>query len=264
VPAPPVTVRQIDAPSPPPSPLAYWTVDADAATLGLPDLGSVRVSATGVDVLAPDQQLRDATWARLGAWAVAQVRAAQGSSLIPGCVVARADKAVLITGLPRHGSTLLGLQLTRHGYGLVSDGHAVVDEDGRCLQADPWAVIDAQPAGRLFADYAPEYVRSGRERARVQPPAHADAELGVVINVRVKESLNGLAVSLHDSAKDGGRYRLQPVRSAVPRAPGPGHLPWTRLIAISRPSPSSLDELRPVSPIAMAERLAPLLDDLLA
>lgn len=243
--------------------MAPWNVDDTSVSLGIPGLGSIRVSRTYVSIEGPDSAAREATWARLGNWATVQFYAARGLAVLPGCAIGRDGKAVVVTGLPRHGATLLGLQLTRHGWALISDGLVALDSSGACQSTGPWATVDAEPARHLFPDYPQEAYRSGRDRCRVRAPDHGDAPFCAIVNVRVKESLNALAVATYCDPADAGRYRPEPVSSAVPQADAVPGIPWRPVVTIARPVPTTLAEMQAISPIAMAERLAPLLAGLL-
>ncbi len=257
--APPIPVTFDNAPPPPPSPMAFWQVDATSVTIGLPGLGSITTSLDALVVRAADASSQAATWARLGEWATAQFYAAHGFRVVPGCVVARDGHATIITGPRRTGATLLGLQLTRHGWGLVSDGLAIVDGSGTCRSTGEWATSDTQPAERLFPDYPREAWPSGRDRTRVGAPSRPDSVLTQVVHLRVRDSVRALTAVRSDAETDGVRASLIPLASRVPGATPPRPMPLTATVTVSRPVPRNLTDMQAVSPVAMADLLAPIL-----
>ena len=260
MPAPTIPIERAIVTAPAPAPMATWEVTAASVTLGLPELGAIRVSQAGIQILAPDEGAQDATWARLGLWASAQFYSASGFRVLPGCVIGRFGIGVAITGPARHGATLLGLQMTRHGWGIISDGLVILDESGRCRTTDSWATADSTPLGRLFPDYPTASFGSGRDRLRVSPPLHASAPLTAVVRMQVKQSLAALFVGDLTMSSTDPWSSLIGLESVLPNsipAPVP---PMVRHLSVRRPMPSTLAELEQVSPIAIAEQLARLLD----
>ena len=260
MPAPAIPVEREIVAAPAPSPMATWEVDAASVTLGLPELGAIRVNRAGIQILAPDQDAQEATWARLGLWATAQFYSANGFRVLPGCVIGRFGTGVAITGPARHGATLLGLQMTRHGWGIISDGLVVLDDAGRCRSTDSWATADSTPLGRLFPDYPTASFGSGRDRLRISPPLHPSAPLGIVVRMQVKQSLPALFVGDLTMSDTDPWSSLIGFESVLPNSIPASVPPMVRHLSVRRPVPSTLAELEQVSPIAIADQLARLLD----
>ena len=252
-------VTEVQAPIPPPSPVAYWNVDSTSVTLGLPGLGAVKVSGHGITVLAPDAHARNDVWTRLRHWATGQYFAAQGFRVLPGCVVARHGLSVAITGPPRRGATALGLQMTRRGWGLVSDGVVVIDSAGTCRALHPTATLDAQPAELLFGDYPQEPASSGRDRRIVSAPSHGDARLAAIATIEVKDAAESLSIYQFEGSLGPREEWTTGILCSVPGTEAPAGVPAVPTIVLRRSIPRTVDELSQVAPPALAEKLDELL-----
>jgi len=243
------------APAPGAGPMPEFEASAERVALGLAGVGTVEVTRSRIAVAAPDQAAIDATWARLGAWARGQWWALHGHLVLPGAVVARDGRAVAIVGPSRVGSTVTALQLTRHGYGVVSDSYAVVTPEGSVVGSSPTCAIDTMVAERLFSDYAPTTLPSGRPRSAVTPPAHPGCELAAVVLLQVKEGCREVMVrSLSPGIGDVLAHRVMWLG-----APTVTPEPWSFSVpgwSFARKSPDTLDELERVGPPAMAEAIA--------
>jgi hypothetical protein len=255
-------IVEFEAARPEASPVALWLVDSSSVTLGIPELGTVTVSADRIIVRGPDAQAREAAWTRLRGWAIGQHFTAQGYRVLPGCVVARNGRAVALTGSTRSGASVLGLQLTRHGWGLVSDGVAVIDADGICRALHPRATLDRKPAESLFADYPQEKAASGRDRSVVHAPAHADARLSAIVPMQVKDALELLSINLIESRFVEEQEWMAGLVCSIPGSIAAVQMPEVLTIAVRRSNPRNLEELARVAPPALAGQLDAFLREL--
>jgi hypothetical protein len=248
-------VLEVELPSPQPSPVAYWNVGQDSVTLGIAELGAVQVHGDRISVLGPDDSARENVWTRLRYWAIGQYFAAQGYRVLFGCVVARNGRAVALTGSSRCGATMLGLQMTRWGWGIVSDGVIAIDSTGTCRALQPRATLDTEPAQKLFGDYPQEVAASGRDRRVVWAPEHGDAPLCAIVTMQVKDAVEPLSILRLDRVATDDRDWMTGVVSCIPAAPTAARLPEVPTIVVRRSRPRSLEELAQVSPPVMAEGL---------
>lgn len=256
--APPVSWRPHDAPGP--SPLAHWSNDADGLTLGLPGLGSIRVSADVVEVLAPDEQARARTWARIGDWATAQWAAAQGWFVVRGSVVARDNRAFAITGGVRCGASLVALVLSQRGWGLVSDGLVVIGPERTAVALGSEITVDPEPVAELAARLRLPLTEAGRPRVRIPVSGHPSAPLSGVVLLTRSFRAGGLTVTRpEDPAEAAVALRALAIRCGVTDTAPPSAplVPWWR---VHRPqAPTRPEEAAAASPGAIATALDPLL-----
>ncbi len=248
-------VVEVEVASPKPSPVAFWEVGPGSVTLGIPELGAVQVDAGRISVLGPDSSAREAAWTRLRYWAIGQYFGAQGFLVLTGCVVARDGRAVALTGSSRCGATVLGVQLTRWGWGLVSDGVIAIDSTGTCRALQPRATLDAAPAEMLFGDYPQEAAASGRDRRIVGAPGHGNAPLCAIATMQVKDAVEPVSIVHLDRTATEERDWMAEVVSCIPGAPAAARLPEVPTIVVRRSRPRSIDKFAQVSPPVLAERL---------
>lgn len=255
---PPVTWLTQHPPAP--AALAQWSNADGHLTLGLPGLGSVRVSREGLAVLGPDPTSRARTWARLGEWATAQWAVARGCFVVRGAVVARDDQAFAITGGVRCGASLLALVLGQRGWGLVSDGLAVIGPDLVALALEPEVTVDADSVRGLQSAPPAPVREAGRPRVRVRLPGHSGARVtGLVVLTRSHRATGLTVTAPADLDRAGDTLRATAIRCDLPGvtlAPPPVLPGWR----VHRPqAPADPAVAAASSPLAIATALEPLL-----
>lgn len=256
---PPVTWRSGAAPAA--SPLAWWerhdgepsAGSAGRVGLGLPGLGRVLVSDEGIEVVAPDAAERARTWDCLGEWALAQWWARHGHWVVRGSVIAREGGAVILTGGPRCGASLLALAMTSHGWSVVSDGVVAVDGDGMVRSSEPGVLMDAVAAARLAPDRVTP-LSTTRPRVRVQTVWHDDAPVVGLALLTKSQRVRRLSVTRLEDHEQLRRALLSlTVRPDLPAPPidPPSGLPCWR---VQRPEQLAADDPR-TTPGPMAAAL---------
>ena len=242
-------IRRKQSAAPEHGPLPYLDIGDEHVSLGLADCGTVTIRATGIDIGAPDDRRAEMTWARLGTWACGQWYAAQGFAVFPGACVAKAGKGVGIVGVSRVGASVTGLQLTRHGFGMVSDGIIVVRGDGSVVSREAGAAVDATVADVLFADYPHRPRPSGRPRTWVEAPAATPCELTTWVALTVRDWVEGVPVSpIQAGDPRVDRLRVSPLLKSrlAPSVPRRG---WS----LVRKPPLSVEDLHRSGPPAIAD-----------
>lgn len=180
-------VRVLEAAAPARGPLPFWEASPGEVTLGLADVGSIRVTPEMITVLAPDPDAARRTWDRVGTWAQGQWHAMAGELVLRGACVARDGRALAIVGAPRTGTSLTALQTFRHGFRLLRDGIVVIRDGVALAQDDPRGAIDREAAEVLFADLPCTPRATDRPRVDVEVPSAPDtpltsiAQLGIAL-----------------------------------------------------------------------------------
>jgi hypothetical protein len=244
-------VRALEAPAPVRAPLPLWEASPGEVTLGLANVGSIRVTPEVITVLAPDEEAVRRTWDRLGTWAQGQWHAMAGDLVLRGASVARDGRALAIVGAPRTGTSLTALQTIRHGFRLMRDGIVVIRDGVAIAQDDPRGAVDLEAAEVLFADLPCTPRGTERPRVDVEAPAATDTPLTSIallgislgrreITVRGIDPPYTQILSLAVQRLD----QTQPVHHRLPE----------RISArsFSRSVPVSMDDIRRQGPQAMA------------
>jgi len=246
VPLPEVPIELITGPAPFAAPIGLLEYDGGLIRLGVPKLGSVEVNAHGIRVIAPDAERIAQTWCALGAWAKSQWFMTRGLCAMRGTVVAKDGAALVLLGGFSVGVSVTAAQLTRHGWGIVSDGLVVIDAQGNALSSEPGEPtvrIDSIVAERLFADMPSRKIPSMRDRKEITLPGHGDAKVAYYVGMRIRESATGISVN---------RAILDP---GEPERP-PENLRWRPLLEVTRitepPAAPSFVGMRPI-PRTMAD-----------
>jgi hypothetical protein len=246
------------APLVPHDPLPLWRVTNEEVTLGLPGLGAVTVDVDGITTNAPDDLLRQQTWSRLGLWATGQWYALHGYLVLPGATVARDTEATAIVGASRAGSSVTAVQLTRHGYSIVSDGFTIITGEGIAVSHTPHAAIDSFVAENLFPDMPNTARASGAQRTNIIAPGHGDAPLRSFVLLREKAGLEHIQVhQINDWTAAIFRNRIV---SPVLQAPTPPTSLLARMAdlpawRVTRSYPESMDDAKHFAPPALALRI---------
>jgi hypothetical protein len=244
-------------PAPPPGPIAGWWDEADRLEIALPGLGAIRVDPDRILVSAPTQDEADRLTVRLGSWARAHWWTMQGLAACRGTVVGRDGQAIALVGIERTGASLLALALTTHGWSVVSDGIAVVDEQGWAMNVPGPVTVDAGPAAHLAYDFPRVHAASGRDRVGFLAPSHPSAPLVGYVSVRARRSIPALVVegpvNLPAEAPGPGTAIAS---GRMPAAPLPVGAWWR----VERPIPQDVEAMRRSAPSVIAALLAPLLD----
>jgi hypothetical protein len=256
--------RREEGPAVPLGPLPAFEASEEYVSLGLPGLGTIQISVDEIVLRAPDDAIAEATQARLGAWGEGQWFALQGCLVVQGATVARSGRAVAIVGPSRAGSSVTAIQLTRLGFGLVSDGYTVVAEGGAVMARKPVASVDSIIAERLFPDLPREPRPSGRARASVTAPGHTDAELVACAVLNVRSGHDEILVHSIGGDRILG-CRMRPFLRGVPGT-GPiltesvEHLPtWS----FTRKNPESMDDFLRIGPPSVATAIAEAVAELM-
>jgi len=256
MPAPDVPIERITGPAPLKAAVGLLENEGDLIRIGVPDLGSVEVSAIGIRVIAPDNDQIEKTWCALGAWASAQWLMTRGLCAMRGTVVAKRDSALVLLGGSRVGVSVTAAQLTRHGWGIVSDGLVVIDVDGSALSIEtkgPTVCIDSIVAERLFADMPSRQISSTPDRKEIILPGHGDARVAYYVGIASRESATGISVTRNVFPLD------------EPERP-PANLRWSPFLKVSknteppiapsfaavRPVPRTMEDGPRIGPPAMA------------
>jgi hypothetical protein len=230
--------------------------EGDLIRLGVPWLGSVQVSSKGIQVIAPDSDLIEKTLCALGSWASAQWLMTRGLCVMRGTVVAKQGSALVLTGGWGVGVSVTAAQLTRHGWGIVSDGLVAIDAEGSALRIDAQEStvrIDSLVAQGLFADLPSRHIASTRDRKEITLPSHGDAKVSYYVGIGIRESAAGISIN---------RAVLAPGEQ---EGPTENHI-WSPLLHVSRiteppvapsfvavrPNPRTLDDAPRIGPPAMA------------
>lgn len=253
---PSVTSRT--APLVPHGPLPLWQVTNEKVTLGLPGLGAVTVDTGGITNQAPDELLRQQTWARLGLWATGQWYALHGCLVLPGATVARDNEAIAIVGASRAGCSVTAVQLTRHEYSIVSDGFTIITGDGIAVSHTPHAAIDTFVAENLFPDMPSTTRASGAVRTNIITPGHGDAPIRSFVLLREKAGLEHIQVHRIDDWT-GAIFRnriMSPVLQALtPPTSLLAHMTDLPAWTVTRSYPESMDDAKYFAPPALAARI---------
>jgi len=256
MPAPEVPIERINGPAPLASPMGLFENEGDLIRLGVPGLGSVRVSSNGIQVIAPDSDLIEKTLCAIGSWASAQWLMTRGLCVMRGTVVAKQGSALVLTGRWGVGASVTAAQLTRHGWGVVSDGIVVIDDAGRSLSIEAKGStvrIDSLVAEGLFADLPSRHIASTRDRKEITLPGHGDAKVAYYVGIGIRESASVISINRAVQApgeqeRPSGNHIWSPLLH-VSRITEPPVAP--SFVAV-RPNPRTLDDAPRIGPPAMA------------
>lgn len=262
-PLPVITYREGPAPTAGPLPGIRWS--KTHVELDLPGHGSVAVSVDGITITGPHPTSREHVHGQLGTWARGQWLRAQGLTTINGTCIATNDRAIVITGAPRAGSSLLALALIERGWQLTSDGLIAWDREripwhlDHSITADR-AVVPGIPATRITP------LTTGRDRVAVHAPATGTGTIAGSIILGRRLAVNAPQITRTDP-RDWTSDRLTErlTRHAIP-ALVPHSLPTTPTETAPAPSlqvirPISVEEsvLRSASPPVLADLVEPAL-----
>lgn len=221
--------------------------------MGFPEIGTVSVSFDGIELASPTELAWDAAWTRLRHWACAQWFLFQGFLVLPGAVVEKNGQALAIIGSTRVGASVTALQLTRHGFAVVSDGVVVLSAEGNVVTRSAEVSLDKELADILFKDYPTRALLSGRERVAVTGPEGRDSVVGAFAYLSVHSAVEDISV-FRESEPRAVLDRLA-VRPQFLHAPPPMttammlEVPFWRF---SRNPPESMDHLESVGPQALS------------
>ena len=264
MPLPEVPIELITGPAPFAAPIGLLENGGGLIRLGVPKLGSVEVNAHGIRVIAPDAERIAQTWCALGAWAKSQWFMTRGLCAMRGTVVAKDGAALVLLGGFSVGVSVTAAQLTRHGWGIISDGLVVIDDQGNALRSatgDPTVRIDSIVAEGLFADMPSRTSASICDRKEITLPGHDDARVAYYVGFRIREGATGISVT---------RAVLSPGESERL----PENLRWSPLLEVTRnieppvapsfvamrPIPRTLDDGARIGPPAMARAIVGTLE----
>lgn len=195
-----VAVEWAEADVPPGAPMAGWDVHDGVGLLTLPGLGSARISEAGIVLLTPDVTAAQALWARMGDWAAAQVLQARGLTVLRGAAIGRGGQVVVLSGPPRCGASISALIACLNGWGLVADGHVVLDAGGRILNSSCEVVVDSDAISDLPPQFARRALPTRRPRSAVTVETHRG---GVVSDLILMSMMQGMAtISVTEPARD--------------------------------------------------------------
>jgi hypothetical protein len=195
-----VSVEWEAAAVPPGAPMAGWEVDGRVGLLTLPRLGSARISESGIVLLSPDETTAQALWARIGDWVAAQTLQARGLTVLRGAAIGREGQVVVLSGPPRCGASISALIACQQGWGLVADGHVVLDPSGRILNASTEVVVDTDSISLLPPQFARRALPTRRPRSAVTVDTHPG---GVVNDLVLMSMMQGMAtISVTEPAPD--------------------------------------------------------------
>jgi len=266
MPAPDVPIERITGPAPLKAAVGLLENEGDLIRIGVPDLGSVEVSAIGIRVIAPDNDQIEKTWCSLGAWASAQWYMTRDLFTMRGTVLAKQGRALVLSGRLGVGVSVTAAQLTRHGWGIVSDGIVLIDARGSALSIDakePTVRVDRIVAEGLFSDMPSRRIASMRDRKEISLPGYGDARVSYYVGIGIRESAPGISVT---------RAFLYPGEQERP----PAHLRWSPLLKVTnntepplapsfvamRPVPRTMDDAPQIGPPAMAIAIVKALESL--
>ena len=227
MPVPEAPLERVIGPAPFAAPIGLLDNEGDLIRLGVPELGSVEINAHGIRVIAPDTERIDQTWCALGTWARSQWFMTRDLFAMRGTVVAKDGAALVLLGEIGVGVSVTAAQLTRHGWGIVSDGLVVIDAEGRALSTQPnkpdesTVRVDRIVAEQLFADVPSRQIASLRDRKEITLPGHGDARVGYYLGIGVRLSAAGISIN---------RAVLAPGESEQP----PANLRWAPLLTGAR------------------------------
>lgn len=248
----PVITRVLEA-APEPGPLPHFSATDVQVSLGFPEIGTVSVSCDGVTIASPTELAWDAAWNRLGHWASAQWFLFHGYLVLPGAVVEKNGQAVALVGATRVGASATALQLTRNGFGVVSDGIVVVSPEGTIVPRSSEVTLDRELAEILFRDYPTRDLDSGRDRVAVEGPGGADSVLAAFAYLTLNSAVEDISVSRQSEPN----FVLESlsIRPLFLKAPAPLEswvIPEIPLWKFSRNSPRSMEHLQRVGPQALS------------
>lgn len=235
--------------------------------LALPGLGGVEVARDRIALRAPDEAVAEATWGRLSRWAQGQWWTANGYFTMPGSAIAKRDSAVLLTGRPRQGASLLALALADHGWHVVADGVVPFAADGQILAADAEVHIDAEQAD-VAGTHKTRPLPAGRPRVAVAAADHLGAEGVGVLLLNGADSITEVVINRDPVTDADGTqtarfwqaacgYRLPALVPGSADAPVPAPLPVSML---SRPASPRLAPEQSWPPGRLAEVAAGEID----
>lgn len=250
----PVPMEFVRGPAPNPGPLNEVVVTEDSVQLGMAGLGSVHVTSMEVTVSSPDERSGARTWARLGQWATAQWLLTQGLAVLYGAAVAKDGRVLAITAASRTGASVTAAQLTRHGWGLVSDGVIALQADGAVLAGPADVHLDTVVAERLFPDYPQGPRESGRPRSWVSVPHHGDGTLHAYVTLIARDGPTGIAVNAITTDPLALPDLPEPTLECRSMISGITVAPFPRAtsMVVRRSIPRSMEDLAEVGPPAMA------------
>ena len=249
---PPMAV--CDGSAPPVGPLSQVECGDGFCEVGIGGLGFMRVSRDGLVITAPDQDSAAGLIARLAPWATGQWQLLQGLFVFRGAAVAKDGRAVVITGPSRAGASLTAAQMTRSGWGLMSDGFVAVTAEGLVLSGHDHVRLDEFVAVNLFSDRLQETTCSGRPRRRVSLPTHGDAVLDTKVSLRVKDIVDGVRLAPVTPIEGRGRDDADPsgvVTCLIPGVPERPE-PRARALVLTRRLPTSPADFPIVGPPSVA------------
>ncbi len=195
-----VSVEWKEAAVPPGAPMAGWDVTGGVGLLTLPGLGAARISESVIVLLTPDESTARALWARIGDWAVAQALQARGLTVLRGAAIGRDGRIVVFSGPPRCGASISALIACQQGWGLVADGHVVLDPSGRILHASTEVVVDTDSISPLPPTFARRALPTRRPRTAVTVDTHPG---GIVSDLVLMSMMQGMAtISVTDPEPD--------------------------------------------------------------
>lgn len=262
MPVPEAPLERVIGPAPIASPIGLLENEGDLIRLGVPELGSVEVSTQGIRVIAPDTVQIEQAWCALGAWAKSQWLMTRDLCVMRGTAVAKDGAALVLLGELGVGVSVTAAQLTRHGWGIVSDGLVVIDDQGTVLSTqvnkhnednESTVRVDSFVAERLFADRPRRQSKSIRDRVEITLPGHGDAKVAYYLGIGIRQSAASISIN---------RAVLAPGESERP----PANLRWSPLLAAARhieppvapsfvamrPVPKTMDDGPRIGPRAMA------------
>ena len=180
--------------------MAGWDVTGGVGLLTLPGLGAARISESVIVLLTPDESTARAFWARIGDWAVAQALQARGLTVLRGAAIGRGGRIIVFSGPPRCGASISALIACQQGWGLVADGHVVLDSSGRIRNASSDVVVDTDSIALLPLTFARRALPTQRPRSAVTVDTHPG---GVVNDLVLMSMMQGMAtISVTEPAPD--------------------------------------------------------------
>ncbi len=257
MPAPQPPVSWLESPAPQKSPIAQWKRSHTSLTLGLPELGSIRVSADGIEVLAESEINAEATYTRLGEWARAQWFIRHGFMVLRGAAIARDGQVVILAGTPRCGASVLAYVMSRNGWGLISDGLTVIDPQGNALSTSPQVIIDVDAGQALPPEVTRTYPPSGRERMVLEATGHGDAAVSAFVLLRVRAGLTRLVFDeIADIEKARDAVLQLTIHGQIPGTSSGFSLPDWHTWRLTRPIASNPHMQEEFTPPAIARLLS--------
>jgi len=145
--------------------------------------------------MAPDLQKCEEVRDRIGEWAQAQWYAAQGYRVMSGSAVGIQGTAMVIVGDPRCGASSLAYCLSQNGWGLISDGLVIADDEGTVLATESAVRLDLNSVISHPSDEAFSRLKTGRERIRIETTGHTAARIGHYVFLGVNRQAANLSLT---------------------------------------------------------------------